>query len=327
MDSSFAGRSLIISSGRCGSTLLSDLIAEHAGTLSVQEYFMSVQPEAMVDDVLTGAEYWAILSSPKPDLSTLIRIGLPPKEIRYPSDGRWAGNLTELPRILAITLPSISSDPDGLYDVLASTVPEFPSQPAGRHHHMFLDLLTRLTGKRQWIERSGGSSAMSPYLLRTFRTGKIVYLTRNWADTALSMSRHSSFQLIQLRVEFLGLCGFDPYRTDPGPGQSVPPDLAHLLPDRLTAEGLLERGRETGRFLALCAFLESQTEQALADMPPHDLLRLRYEDLVADPAGELGRLGRFFEFDDWAEWASKVAHRVTATPRADRPALADVRVV
>ncbi|GGM09635.1 sulfotransferase domain-containing protein [Micromonospora yangpuensis] len=308
------GRSIIISNGRCGSTLLSDLLAEDTETLSAQEFFMSVTPWARSAELLTGAAYWSLLASPKAELATLFRIGLPPKEVRYPATGRWAGRMTELPRIMAITLSKLTADPDALFDQLAERVPDFPTQSVARHHSDFLDLLTTLTGRRHWVERSGGSSHLAPHLLKSYPGYRIVYLTRNWADTAKSMSRHSSFQLIQLRVEFLGRCGLDPFSMPAD--QTVPADLEAYLPDRLTAEALRERGADLRRYLGLCAFMSSQAEQALADVPPEHLLRMSYEDLVADPVGELTRLGAYLELGEPTRWAQRVAGRVVAP--ADR---------
>ncbi|MEV0330498.1 hypothetical protein CA850_32740 [Micromonospora echinospora] len=317
MDTPITGRSIIISSGRCGSTLLSDLIAEEPDTLSAQEFFMSVAPWARSAEVITGAEYWDVLSSPKAELSTLFRIGLPPKELHYPSTGRWGDRMTELPRILAITLSKVSDDPDALFDELGRRVPDFPEQSVARHHQDFLDLLAVLTGKKRWVERSGGSSHVAPYLLRGFPEAKIVYLTRDWEPTAKSMSRHSSFQLIQLRVEFLGRCGLDPFRVQPG--QEVPADMEQFLPHRLTADALRERGQDLRRYLGLCAFMAAQAEQALADEKPAHLLTMRYEELVADPVAELGRLGRFLDFDNPETWAEQVADRVVDPSRARQP--------
>ncbi|MEV4847207.1 sulfotransferase domain-containing protein [Micromonospora matsumotoense] len=318
MDTPITGRSIIISNGRCGSTLLSDLIHEEPDTLSAQEFFMSVAPWARSAEVLTGDEYWAVLASPKAELSTLFRIGLPPKEVRYPSTGRWADRLVELPRILAITLSKLTADPDALFDQLAERVPQFRTQSVAQHHHDFLDLLAVLTGKTRWVERSGGSSHVAPYLLRGFPDCKVVYLTRSWEDTARSMSRHSSFQLIQLRVEFLGRCGLDPFRV--GADQAVPEDLQRFLPDRLTADALRERGEDLRRYLGLCAFMSSQADQALRDVPPAHLLRMSYEDLVADPVAELTGLGRFLDFPDPAGWAERMASRVVAPATRKLPA-------
>jgi hypothetical protein len=316
MDSPIHDHAIIINTGRCGSTLLSDLIAEQADTLSVQEFLLAVVPWTDLTDgegVLSGAAYWSMLSSPSPQLATLFRIGLAPVEVRYPADGRWAGNLTELPLILATTLPKISSDPDGLYDTLAELVPGFPAQPLARHHRMFLDLLTSFTGRRRWVERSGGSSYVAPYLLRNFPTAKIVYLTRNWADTAESMSRHSFFQLMQLSMESLGRYGLDPFQV--AAGQPVPEEVERYLPGRLTAEMLRERGREVLSYRGLCAFLASKGEQAIADARPRELLTIAYEDLVDDPLTQLERLGRFLGFADWEQWAHRVFGSVQARPR------------
>jgi putative sulfotransferase len=318
MDPATHDHAIIINTGRCGSTMLSELIAEQSDTLSVQEFLMWVAPGIATEKVLTGSAYWSALSAPNTQLATLFRIGLVPPEVRYPAHGRWAGNLTELPQILATTLPKISADPDRLFDMLAGLVPAFPEQSLARHHRMFLDLLTSLTGRRRWVERSGGSSNIAPCLLQHFPDAKVVYLTRNWTDTAESMSRHSCFQLMQLRVESVGRYGIDPFEV--APGQRVPAEVERYLPDRLTAETLRERGQDVRRYQGLCAFLASQAEQAIADARPRRLLRIAYEDIVDDPPAQLERLGRFLGFPDWQPWAHRVVGSVKA--RLGTPATA-----
>jgi putative sulfotransferase len=301
-------RAIIISNGRSGSTLLSDLIVEEPQTCSVQEYFMSLAPWNRSNEVITGQEYWDVLSGPKEELSVLFRIGAPPKEIRYPAHGRYAGDPASLPRILAVTLPALTDDPDALFDSLAEPVKRFPTQPVGAHHQSFLDLLAAKTGKQRWVERSGGSSQITTSLLENFPTAKIVYLTRDWAATAKSMSKHSSFQIVQLRLEAMARYGVDPLTAEPG--DDIPAELAEYLPGRLTAESLRRRGDNTRLFLGLCAFMSSQAEQALADHPPTHLHKMAYEQLTADPLGELTALGEFLGFADPATWAGSVAGRV-----------------
>ena len=304
-------RAIIISNGRSGSTLLSDLIVDEPETCSVQEYFMSLAPWNRSTEVLTGPEYWDVLSEPKEELSVLFRIGAPPKEIRYPAHGRFAGDLASLPRILAVTLPALTDDPDAMFDSLAEPVKRFPAQRVGAHHQAFLDLLAEKTGKRGWVERSGGSSQITTSLLENFSTAKFVYLTRDWAATAKSMSKHSSFQIVQLRLEAMARYGVDPLTAEPG--DDVPAELAEYLPGRLTAESLRRRGDDQRLFLGLCAFMSSQAEQALADHPPTHLHKMAYEQLIADPLGELTTLGEFLGFADPAGWAVSVAGRVRAT--------------
>jgi putative sulfotransferase len=305
-------RSIIISNGRCGSTLLSDLIVDEPETCSVQEFFTSIEPWPLGAAPLTGAEYRSVLSSPKVDLAILFRLGVPPKEIRYPAGGRWANDLASLPRVLAVTLSKLTDDPDALYAQLAERVPGFPRQSTAAHHQAFLDLCATLLGRRRWVERSGGSTQWAATLLADHPDAKIVYLTRNWPDTARSMSRHSSFQLVQMRMEAQARYGVDPFAVRRG--QAVPAGIEPYLPDRITLKMLRERGTELHRYVGLCAFLSSQAEQALSDNPPRQLLRMAYEDLVADPVRELTALGEFLGFADPAGWAGAVA------PRVDRPA-------
>jgi putative sulfotransferase len=314
MDRSVPERSIIISNGRCGSTLLSDLIAQEPGTLSAQEFFMSMAPWSRSMDEVSGAEYWQLVSSPREEISTLFRIGLPPKEFRYPATGRWAADPQRIPRILGITLAKLTDDPDALFDRLAEQVPAFPRQSIARQHQDFLDLLARLLDRPRWVERSGGSSQIAPFLLAGYPSARIVYLTRNWADSAKSMSRHPSFQLVQLRVEALSKYGIDPFGvTDE---ESAPEELRPYLPGRITAELLRRRGDDPSRYVHLCAFMSSQTEQALDDSPPEHLLTMAYEDLLLDPVGQLTRLGEFLHFDDPAGWADQVADRVKSPARS-----------
>jgi len=296
-------RAIIISNGRCGSTLLSELITEEPETCSVQEFFMAVTPWSRSAEVVSAAEYWKFLSAPKAELSVLFRIGVPPKEFRYPADGRYANDLQNLPHILAIMLPKLTDDPDALFDVLAARISEFPTQSIGAHHQQFLDLLTTLTGKKRWVERSGGSSQIAPALLSNFPTAKIVNLTRDWTASAKSMSKHPSFQLVQLRVEAIGRFGVDPLLETDG----LPEEYQA---SNITAEFLHERGQDFKRFLGLCAFMSSQAEQALIDHPPASLHTMAYEDLIVDPVSSLTELGEFLGFADAAGWAGSVADRV-----------------
>jgi putative sulfotransferase len=306
-------RSIIISNGRCGSTLLSDLIVDEPGTLSAQEFFMSM-PWRDSTRVMTGADYWNLLATPRADVATLFRIGLAPKEVRYPATGRWAHDLAGMPRILGITLAKLTDDPDALYDRLDERVRTFPRQSLARHHSDFLDALAELLNRSRWVERSGGSSQIATVLLAGYPNARVVYLTRNWADSARSMSRHSSFQLVQARVEALNRFGLDPFQLPEG--QDVPEEMHPYLPENITAPWLRARGEDPGKYVHLCAFMSSQTEQALADSPPAHLLTMAYEDLLLDPVGQLTRLGEFLLFDDPAGWADRVAERVKAPARA-----------
>jgi putative sulfotransferase len=308
---SIMDRAVILNTGRCGSTLLSELIAQEPETASISES-MDIAAGG-TDTVLSGARFWSMVSGRSRQLRALVRMGLLTSEFRYPANGRWAGNLDGLPAMLAVTLPSVSPEPDRLFDQLATLVPQFPTQLASAHQVMLLDLLATLTGRRRWVERSGGSCTASGAILHTMSAAKVVYLTRNVADTARSMSRHPAFQFVALRLQFKARCGIDPYSNavdEETIARQVPSDLRGQLPEGITAEVFWAKGRSSRWFEGLCATMHERAEQALAGWDPDRLHRLRYEDLVTDPRGELVRLGRFLDFADPAGWADQVAHRV-----------------
>jgi putative sulfotransferase len=311
---------IIISSGRCGSTLLSTLIAQEPETLSVQESLGPVLSELALlppAEPITGAEYWSLLSRSHSESATTSRVGA------------VLGNRDDnggIPPVLLVTLSLIAAHPDLLFAVLAEKVPGFPPQPPGLHHKMLLDLLAALTGKRRWVERSGASSSVAGPLLRAMPEARIVYLTRNVADTALSMSKHASFQFALARYEFHQRYDADPYdpgrRASPMPdADALPEELRRLLPDQITAAALRDLGRDLSRYEAMCADMMRLAEQAFAAVKPRHLHRIRYEDLVLSPVAELTRLGEFLGFTDPAGWAGKAARRVRPPrPRTAQPA-------
>jgi putative sulfotransferase len=305
-------RAIILSSGRCGSTLLSDLLAVNPRILSAQEFFVPLLADRLGDSPRTGSEYWDLLSRPGPEVQALGRMGLVPREIVYPPGGRW--DVGSLPRILAVTLPKLSTDPDSLYDRLAEPVQAFPRQALTAHHRQFLDTLAEMMGRAGWVERSGASSLFAADLLKSYRDIRVIYLTRRWQDTAESMRKHPPFQLLQLRLDAISTFGVDPFALQAG--QEVPADLEPLLPDRLSADLLGKYADDSRRYVLLCAYLDGLAEQAFADYPPRELLRVSYESIVADPVGRLTAIGGFLGLARPESWATSVALRVRRSSAA-----------
>jgi putative sulfotransferase len=317
VDQPTMSRAFIVSNGRCGSTMLSDLIARHPHTLSAQEFMVPLANEKFEQRV-TGETYWHVMSSPTSVHQILTGLGIRTHEERYPDDGRWGGDLGNLPRILEVTLPAASSQPDDLFDLLAEEVPRFPTQSVAEHNLAFLDLLATKTGHRRWVERSGASTLMFPKLLRAYPTAKFVYLTRNIEANARSMSRHAVFQLSSLQIDFLvkryADISFDEFSENfeefLEDNLNFTRELRHLLPQDLSAEMLEERSKQLDRFIFLCSFMNNIAEKAIIGVPPRNLLKLTYEQLVANPVGQLRRLGRFLDFEDWQDWAEEVAPQI-----------------
>lgn len=310
------GQAIVLSNGRSGSTMLSDLLAEQTDTLVAQEFFVLTGFMRSFTDVISASEYWALLSDHGDFQGILDRTGSRTAEVRYPSHGRWAGKA--LPAILAVTLPSITTDPDSLFEVLEQRVPDFPVATVAQHNERLLNLLCEFTRRKRWVERSGSTTQWAPQLLRLHPNAKFVHLTRNLEDIARSMSKHPFFQIDALRTECIARLGVDPFAVEPG--SVVPEEAQRYLPDRLTARMLLDKGQDLRHFRWNSAYLTGIAEQALIDTPPEHLYRVRYEDILRDPETELGQLGRFLEFDDWADWSARVAGRVKRPGTKPAPA-------
>jgi putative sulfotransferase len=177
---------------------------------------------------------------------------------------------------------------------------------------MLLDLVAELEGRRRWVERTGASSMVAYPWLSVNPDAKVIYLTRNTTDTALSMSKHPVFQLSAIRNQFHQRYGADPYvrvleRALPA---ELPEEMRRLLPENLTAQTLRELDYDLGFYETTIAQMNGSAEQALADLQPRELLRVRYEDILADPVTQLTGLGEFIGFADPAGWAIQVAAQV-----------------
>jgi putative sulfotransferase len=318
------GRCIVLGTGRCGSTMLSRLLAMEQDTLSVSESMVTIKGRMLLapDTEYDGSEYWTMISRPHGSgtvVNLILQLGFRDAQYCYPENGRFGADRVHVPPILRIALPGITPDPDGLFDYLAACVPEFPQQTVALHHRMLLDLLANTLGRSRWVERTGASSTIAYPWLLVNPDAKVVHLTRNVDDTVKSMSKHPAFQLSEIRHEFHARYGVDPYiRAMPGTAlpDDLPDEMRQFLPGNITAEALRARKFNKAFFEQLIAQLEGSAEQALADLQPAQLYKMRYEDIRADPVRELTRLGEFLEFPDPSDWASRAAPQVRTTGSA-----------
>lgn len=326
------GRCIVLGTGRCGSTMLSRLLALEKDTLSLSESMVTIKGRMLVtpDAEYDGSEYWAMISRPHGSgtvVNLILQMGFRDAQYCYPEDGRFGADRVHVPPILRIALPGITPDPDALFDYLGAHVPEFPRQTVALHHRMMLDLLADKLGRSRWVERTGASSMVAyPWLLAN-PDAKVVHLTRNVADTVKSMSKHPAFQLSEIRHQFHTRYGVDPYVRDmpntvlPG---DLPAEMRQFLPGNITAEAMNARKFDTGFFERMIAQLEGSAEQAIADLKPAQLYRMRYDDILSDTVRELTMLGEFLELADPAGWAASAAPKVRSRPAAKQATAASV---
>ena len=107
----------VVSTGRCGSTMLSDMLRLNPGILSLSEFFSLLMPDPLPAGELDAAAYWRLLSEPWVFFRHLYRLGLRVPEFLYvPGPGSRFTAATGIPPILVTALPHLSEDPEGLYE-------------------------------------------------------------------------------------------------------------------------------------------------------------------------------------------------------------------
>jgi hypothetical protein len=305
----------VVGTGRCGSTMLSAILREHPDVLSMSEFFgtlrTALRGSRFPEGELDGRELWHLLASPFPMLDEMISSGLRIAELGYPL-GRGRFTLAAgVPLICHYVLPMLTSDPDALYDTLAGQVPCWPRRPAAAQCEAFFGYLAGLLGQPVVVERSAASLNMVGALHEQFPAARFVHLYRDGPDCALSMSRHPVF-----RREILALAAAREAGLPAGIDGATPPEA---LPER--SAGVIFPPYDAAKLMSfpvpvatfgryrwspmICAGVE-----ALSQLPSGHWQRLRYEDLLADPALTLAALCDFIGVEAPRPWLAAAGRMV-----------------
>ncbi len=284
---------LVLSTGRCGSTMVSDILNRHPGILSMSEFFSFVGPRAFVGRRPGGEHMWRLYSRPGNRIRYLERFGVP-SEFLYPLDDPSARfSLTDLPPILAIALPHLTNEYHELFDECAPVVRRQPRQSPAEHHRRFFEWLCHRLDRRVWVERSGGSLLWGQQLLRAFPDARVIHVFRDGRDTALSMNRHTPFRIMLAIRNQLKPLGLDPMswmNSASGSVVALRNELAGQLirPTRLRLDevSLSDFGWFWSRMIEM-------GHDLFGHFPSDRLLNVAFEDVQSSPESEIRRIIRF----------------------------------
>src|SRR5262245_31917850 len=108
----------IVGTGRCGSTLLSRMLAEHSAVLSLFELFNGIDgAQRFAPGPLPGAAFARLFAGEQPFINAVLRRGYPVEEVVYPfGDGARYRRGDACPYVLVSMLPRLSREPDALFD-------------------------------------------------------------------------------------------------------------------------------------------------------------------------------------------------------------------
>jgi len=301
----------VVGTGRCGSTLLSEMLGLCPQLLSIFEFFNGLDmTRRFAPEPVSGAELASLLSQEHPFVTMVVSRGYPVPEIVYPyEDPRTRyGRDDRLPYLLVAALPRMSDDPDRLFDETLAFAAELSAQPLARHYRAVFDWWTRKLGRELWLERSGSSIDFTASLRELFPEAHFVHIHRDGREAALSMREHNAFRLaICLATQALDsrVRSLDELRLDPGRAADASDPVSRMLASRPDVEHF-------GRFWS------NQVERgmdACEALPADRYLEVRFEDLVREPVPVLRRIGEFFELDlEQKAWLDAAAALIRGTP-------------
>jgi sulfotransferase family protein len=308
----------VVSTGRCGSTMVSNMLRLNPEILSLSEFLSLLMPDPFPPGELDATAYWRLLSEPWVFFRHAYRLGVRVPEFLYvPGVGSRFTPATGVPPILVTALPHLSDDPDGLYDEVGAYVAGLTPAPAAVQHRRLFGWLCDRLGARAWVERSGSSLLYMSQLAGVFGDARFVHLYRDGRECAYSFSRHPLYRLGAVEIMLQSRLGVSRYLGDEEPPEQVPADLRPFMPetfDHEAFERLEVPVAETGQFWS---DMIMPGLDVLASLPPEQVLQLSYEDLVADPRQALLRLVRFADLPHAdPAWLDRAAQVVAArSPR------------
>ena len=298
---------LVLSTGRCGSTMISDVLNTHPEVLSLSEFFASLGMKSLIRKRPNGKAMWKICQRHSPGLQAMLA-GEGRDKVLYPFDAPQARfSPLNIPSILCRTLPHLTPDFESLYDEMEPVVRARPKAALADQYRFMFDWLRERLNRRVWVERSGGSLLFGRRLITLFPEARVVHIYRDGRDTALSMSQHSAFKLGPALIPRLQRLGVDLYGGDPSRNLNVLNiiKLRFVNMKKLSAQtsSLEAYGDMWSRMiLASRAYLSS--------LPAERYFALRYEEMLQHPREKLRELIEFIDpslaDDAWLDEAARI---------------------
>jgi hypothetical protein len=308
----------IVGTGRCGSTLLSRMLAEHPDVCSIFEFFTGLDwGRRFAGDSVDAADFAELISRPQPIIDAVLRRGYFVEEVTYPfGRGRFARGDT-MPWILVSMLPRLADDPDRLFDEVMRFARRLPVQPLRDHYRALFEWLTAHTGRRCWIERSGSSIDYLASLYATFPEALVVHIHRDGREAALSMREHHAYRVpISLMYDAPVASGRRPSELGALDLTAAPRSddpISQILASRPPVEAF-------GRYWSDQVI---RGADALVHTDAAHFLAVRFEDLIATPKEVLQAIAAFFGFSGDDRWLSRGAGLVRGVPASRFPGLSE----
>ena len=295
----------IVGTGRCGSTILSRMVDLHPSVAILSELMITLDFHGKFGErEVSGEALAGLLDCGLASTGEMkkIAVHLATPEITF--DARKAPAPIDpsryrdgvLPDLMLLPLGPLFDDPPAMFDEIVALARRQPTRPLSEQYRFLFDWITRRAGKREWIERSGGSVAWLPELVELFPEGRFLHLHRDPLDAALSMQAHHHFRLRAFKHYDL--------RTASGIRWSDldERDLSGDVPMSPKLRAIFEHPVPLDCFLQDWSDCILRGMRAVKDLAPGQYAEVSFEELMCDPAATLHRIVAFFDLPDEPGW-------------------------
>lgn len=300
-----AGPTFIVSTGRSGSTMLSNMLVRHPDVLSLSELFSSVTDlgsltsEAFPQGVIDARQFWQRIGVPHPKQNLLKRYGLLPLNIVPIFRGE-----SGIPPLVMQTLPHLTREYETAFAEIEAFVLAQEPAPVQQHYARLFSWMQHRYNRQAWVERSGGSLRFTQHFYGLFPDARFVHIVRDGRDTAVSMSKEPAFRLILLTEQLVEKLGSDPFVSqDRSRIGALSEQLRLLLPEHFDASVFRQYTLPLSRYGRYWSEEIIAGLRMLREVPAQRVLTLRYEDFLSEPAATARKLIAFidpaFVREDW----------------------------
>lgn len=303
-------QNFVIGTGRCGSTLLSTLLAEHPDALVLTEFFGGLDVlDRFAEGDITGGQLAAILARDNELTNLWVNRNFTVKETVLDMSA-VAKEHSRIPPLMFVMLPSLSDDPQGLFDEVIQWAKKQPTQPLSRHYPELFGWLMRMFNKTAWIERSGGSLEFFPGMRRTFPKARYVHIHRDGKEAALSMMNYPHFKTI-VPQHFHPMDEADCEAAIAMNRSREQDPIYRWFDQPLPAE-------KYGEYWSFCV---AKAFSAIPLLDRDQYMDLQFETLLKKPHDTLRTVARFFDLPDRDEWIDRAVGKIQGDVPLRGPAL------
>lgn len=313
---------IVVSTGRCGSTLLTSMVQRHPRILSISEFYTNMGPGSVRAPRVSGEAAFRRMNDPSPLLRMFLRnfsIG----ELVYPLNEGRRYTADDVPPVMCTTLPHLTDEPERLWDELGPVLRARGRHSLMQHYRFVFDWLRERFDRRVWVERNGGTLPVAPVLARHFPDARFVHVFRDGRDTAISMYNHPGFRGWATNSLMVKRMGLDPFSPRNWPASSPWFHIVAGLAGRLVPEERLV-GRDLPPVETFGWVWNALIERGTAfldTLPPERVLSMRFEALLESPREEMARfidfVGPELADDRWLD-------EVSTLPRPLKPRWPDL---